>query len=138
MPSDPHPTEVLDFLDFVHKHGGPRTPGPGRKQGRPAKKPTQKAVCTTLTLSSRKTLKTLQKRAKKANLTPGAYIEQELNLAPTSLVKLQRKLAAVNQKILKAQGVFDLEKVTKLTKKQIELERAIIQFSYGPQKLAPA
>lgn len=78
----PHPEETLAFLDTVLKHGGPRTPAPGRKQGRPAKKPKDKAVCTTLTLSSRKALKTLQKRAKKAKLTPGAYIERELKLSP--------------------------------------------------------
>lgn len=77
----PPPAETLAFLDHVLKHGGPRTPGPGRKQGRPAKKPKEKATCTTITLSSPKTLKTLQKRAKKAQLTPGAYIERELKLS---------------------------------------------------------
>ena len=62
------------------QHGGPRQPGPGKKIGRPAKAAKEKAICTTITLSSAKVLKTLQSRAKKAKLKPGAYIERELNL----------------------------------------------------------
>lgn len=79
MPPPP-PEETLAFMDFVIRHGGPRRPGPGRKLGRPAKKPKEKAVCTTITLRSAKTLKTLQSRAKRAKLKPGAYIERELKL----------------------------------------------------------
>lgn len=78
--TQPTPEETLAFMDFSIRHGGPRLPGPGKKLGRPTKKPKEKAVCTTITLRSPKTLKTLQGRAKRANLKPGAYIERELKL----------------------------------------------------------
>lgn len=76
----PTRAEVVDFMNFVVAHGGPRTPGKGRKLGRPKKPRKQKAVCITITLSSPLTLKTLQRRAKQASLRPGAYIERELKL----------------------------------------------------------
>lgn len=78
----PSSEKTLAFMNFVIRHGGPRRPGPGKKIGRPAKKAKEKAICTTITLSSPKTLKTLQTRAKRANLKPGAYIERELKLSP--------------------------------------------------------
>lgn len=61
-------------------HGGPRTPKPGHKLGRPTKKPKEKAACASITFSSAKTLKALKSRAKRARLTPGAFIERELGI----------------------------------------------------------
>lgn len=61
-------------------HGGPRTPGPGKKLGRPKKPAKDRSVTTTVTLSTPKALRTLKAKAKRAKLTPGALIERELNL----------------------------------------------------------
>lgn len=90
MPSSPTPASDFPASSIQHPassnapkaHGGPRTPGPGKTQGRPPKKPKEKAISTTITLSSAKALKALKRRAKKAHLTPGAYIERELKLSP--------------------------------------------------------
>ena len=72
----PDPTD----LPAANKHGGPRTPAPGKRNGRPKKKPQAKSVSTTIVLSSPKALKALKRLAKKNRLTPGALIERELNL----------------------------------------------------------
>ena len=61
-------------------HGGPRTPGPGKKLGRPKKPAKDRAVTTTIVLSSRKASQALKRQARKAKLTPGALIERELGL----------------------------------------------------------
>ena len=74
----PVPTDI----PAATQHGGPRTPGPGKRNGRPKKKPQAKSVSTTIVLSSPKALKSLKRLAKKAHLTPGALIERELTLSP--------------------------------------------------------
>lgn len=61
-------------------HGGPRTPGPGKKMGRPKKPAKNRAVTTTITLSSPKAAQSLKRKARKAKLTPGTLIERELHL----------------------------------------------------------
>lgn len=66
----------------LSQHGGKRTPGPGKTQGRPPKKPKDKAVTVSIVLSSAKVAKKLKSKAKRAKLTPGAYIERELKLSP--------------------------------------------------------
>ncbi len=63
------------------QHGGPRTPGPGKKIGRPKKPAKDRAVTTTIVLSSRKAAQALKRKARKAKLTPGALIERELQLS---------------------------------------------------------
>jgi len=68
----------LHSLAKTSTHGGPRTPAPGKRNGRPKKKPQAKSVSTTIVLSSPKALKSLKRLAKKAHLTPGALIEREL------------------------------------------------------------
>lgn len=68
----------LHSLAKTSTHGGPRTPAPGKKNGRPKKKPQAKSVSTTIVLSSPKALKALKRLAKRAHLTPGALIEREL------------------------------------------------------------
>lgn len=62
-------------------HGGPRTPGPGKKLGRPKKPAKDRAVTTTIVLSSPKAHRALKAKAKRAKLTPGALIERELGLS---------------------------------------------------------
>jgi len=79
LPVSPSPNLPISESP-TQQHGGRRQPGPGKKLGRPTKQPKAKAICTTITLSSPKTLKTLQSRAKRAKLRPGAYIERELKL----------------------------------------------------------
>ncbi len=62
------------------QHGGPRTPGPGKKLGRPKKPKKDKAACLQITLSTPKARTALKRQARKAKLTPGALIERELRL----------------------------------------------------------
>ena len=61
-------------------HGGPRTPGPGKKLGRPKKPKKDKVAILNITFSSSKKRTALKRRAKIAKLTPGALIERELGL----------------------------------------------------------
>lgn len=75
------PLQLLDALaGVIAPHGGPRTPGPGKRLGRPPKKAKEKAVTVAIVLSCPKAAKALKSRAKRAHLTPGAYIERKLNL----------------------------------------------------------
>lgn len=74
----PDPTDI----PAANQHGGARTPGPGKRNGRPKKKPQAKSVSTTIVLSSPKALKALKRLAKRSHLTPGALIERELKLSP--------------------------------------------------------
>lgn len=85
LPVSPSPSPPVSKPPFPPvptpaPHGGPRTPGPGKKLGRPDKKPKEKAACASITFASAKTLKALKSRAKRARLTPGAFIERELKL----------------------------------------------------------
>lgn len=73
-------TEIHSFINFVSQHGGPRTPGLGKKLGRPKKPKKDKVAVLQITLSSPKVRTTLKRRAKAARLTPGALIERELQL----------------------------------------------------------
>lgn len=68
-------------LDALPQHGGPRTPGPGKRLGRPPKKAKEKAVTVAIVLSCPKAAKHLKARAKRRRMTPGAMIEHDLNLA---------------------------------------------------------
>ena len=78
----PPPAETLAFLDGVLKHGGPRKPGPGKKNGRPLKEPLQKSVSLSITLSCKDAADRLKAKAKAAQQTPGAFIEHKLKLLP--------------------------------------------------------
>ncbi len=73
----PDPTDIPPA-----QHGGKREPGPGKKQGRPPKDKAQKAVNTSITFSSQAAVDALKAKAKAANKTPGALIEQKLKLSP--------------------------------------------------------
>jgi hypothetical protein len=70
----------LPLSQSPSQHGGPRTPGPGKKLGRPKKPAKDRAVTTTITLSSPRAHRSLKAKAKRAKLTPGALIERDLNL----------------------------------------------------------
>lgn len=63
------------------QHGGHRTPGPGKRLGRPPKKAKEKAVTVAIVLSCPKAAKHLKARAKRRRMTPGAMIEHDLNLS---------------------------------------------------------
>jgi hypothetical protein len=73
-------SQSLKVSKSPSQHGGPRTPGPGKKLGRPKKPAKDRAVTTTITLSSPKAHRSLKAKAKRAKLTPGALIERDLNL----------------------------------------------------------
>lgn len=75
------PLEILDTLAALPQHGGPRTPGPGKRLGRPPKKAKEKAVTVAIVLSCPKAAKHLKARAKRRRMTPGAMIEHDLNLS---------------------------------------------------------
>jgi hypothetical protein len=62
------------------RRGGPRTPGPGKRIGRPRKAAKDKAVVLQIVLSNAKKRTALKRKAKAAKLTPGALIERELKL----------------------------------------------------------
>ena len=79
-PSNLKPETANPELPPKAAHGGPRTPGPGKKLGRPKKPAKDRSVTTTITLSTPKALRTLKAKAKRTKLTPGALIERELNL----------------------------------------------------------
>lgn len=77
--------DIPQSPDAPKKHGGARVPGPGKRTGRPRKKAKDKAVTTTIVLSSPKALKTLKRLAKRNKLTPGALIEEKLGLSTLGL-----------------------------------------------------
>lgn len=63
-------------------HGGPRQPGPGKKNGRPLKEPRQKSVSLSITFSCQAAADHLKAQSAAADKTPGAHIEHKLKLLP--------------------------------------------------------
>ncbi|MBN8422482.1 MAG: hypothetical protein J0L73_26440 [Verrucomicrobia bacterium] len=82
MPSENPASSIDPPAASPAQHGGKRTPGPGKKIGPKFKDPKKKSVTVSIVLSSDKVAKKLKAKAKRAKLTPGAYIERELNLLP--------------------------------------------------------
>jgi hypothetical protein len=74
----PDPTDI----PAANKHGGPRTPSPGKKNGRPLKEPRQKSVSLSITFSCQAAADRLKKQSADAQKTPGAHIEHKLKLLP--------------------------------------------------------
>ncbi len=68
------------MTDPIPTHGGKRIAGPGKKLGRPKKKVREKAHTMTIVLSTPAKARNLRRLARKAKLTPGAYVEQQLQL----------------------------------------------------------
>jgi hypothetical protein len=95
MPASDFPTSNIQHLATSNAakqpHGGPRTPGPGKKNGRPAKEPHQKSVSLSITFSCQAAADLLKAQAAAAQKTPGAHIEHKLKLLPPpSRRKLKR------------------------------------------------
>lgn len=82
MPSENPASSIDPPASAPAQHGGKRTPGPGKKIGPKFKDPKKKSVTVSIVLSSDKIAKKLKAKAKRAKLTPGAYIERELKLGP--------------------------------------------------------
>jgi len=83
----PDPTDI----PAANKHGGPRTPGPGKINGRPLKDSHQKSVSLSITFSCQAAADRLKAQAAAVDKTPGAHIEHKLRLLPPpSRRKLKR------------------------------------------------
>lgn len=107
------------------RHGGKRTPRPGKKLGRPPKKAKDKAVTVAIVLSSPKAAKALKSRAKRAHLTPGAYIEKELDLNRSMADRKRDQIKKLKEKFAAAQGEFDFIKAKAILTKINRLERSL-------------